>query len=255
MKPFFNQPPHIFFLKLLFTHFLLLFSVFLSAQTQKNIDKQSILWTRYYNQLTINNNWSIHSELDNRIFLKPVVENLFVCRVQGRYKFNSNFETGAGIAYFSVFTQNPDQDFNFEIPEFRMQQDVIYKVNFNKLILNQRIQVEERFIHNATKTGLVEGTTFSWRFRYRLQAEYPFWEEKNQYLKGIVYDEILLNAGKNIVYNTFDQNRIYAALQYGINKKVAVEVGYLKSFQQRPSGIDYFDRDIIRVSFFHKLHL
>ena len=134
------------------------------------------------------------------------------------------------------------------------EQDVTYKFNLKKITLNQRLQVEERFIHNASKTELIDGTTFSWRFRYRLQAEYPFWEKEKQYLKAIVYDEIMLNAGKSIIYNTFDQNRIYAAVQYGINKNISVELGYLKSFQQRPSGVDYFNRDTIRLSIFHKMH-
>ena len=174
--------------------------------------------------------------------------------MQGRYKWNSNIETGAGFTYISVYTQNPKQDFDFEIPEYRGQQDVTYKFNLKKITLNQRLQVEERFIHNASKTELIDGTTFSWRFRYRLQAEYSFWEKEKQYLKAIVYDEIMLNAGKSIIYNTFDQNRIYAAVQYGINKNISVELGYLKSFQQRPSGVDYFNRDIIRVSIFHKMH-
>jgi hypothetical protein len=234
---------------------VILTSQILLAQSKKNIDHQSVLWTRYYNQLTLNNNWSIHTEFDNRIFLKPIAENLFVFRIQGRYKWNPNIETGAGFTYFSVYTQDPQQDFDFEIPEYRGQQDVMYKFNLKKITLNQRVQIEERFIHNSSNIELMNGTTFSWRFRYRLQAEYPFWEKEKQYLKAIVYNEIMLNAGKSIIYNTLDQNRIYTALQYGINKKIAVELGYLKSFQQRPSGVDYFNRDIIRFSVFHKVYL
>lgn len=121
--------------------------------------------------------------------------------------------------------------------------------------MNNRFQVEERFFHNANDEGLQPGTTFNWRFRYRLQGEYNFWKKENQYLKAIVHDEIMINAGKNIVNNTFDQNRIYAALQYGVNKNIALELGYLKSFQQRASGVDYFNRDIIRFAFFHKINL
>jgi len=65
----------------------------------------------------------------------------------------------------------------------------------------------------------------------------------------------MFNAGKTIIKNTFDQNRIYAALQYGINKNIALELGYLNSFQRRTNGIDYFNRDIIRFSIFHKIKL
>jgi hypothetical protein len=65
----------------------------------------------------------------------------------------------------------------------------------------------------------------------------------------------MINAGKNVVYNTLDQNRIYASLQYGISSSVAVELGYLNSFQQRASGVDYYDRNIIRFSIYHKLKI
>lgn len=240
-------------------HFLsslcFILSALTSAQTTKKTDQQSLLWTRYYNQLAIDTRWSIHTEFDNRIFLKPFAENLFVFRIQGRHKINSSIEVGSGFTYFSVYTQDPNRNFDFEIPEYRAQQDITYKKSYNKVTLNQRFQVEERFIHNASRTELLDGTTFSWRFRYRLQAEYPLWEKENHYLKAIVYDEIMVNAGRSIIYNTFDQNRIYAALQCGINKSIAIELGYLKSFQQRPTGVDYFDRDIVRLSIFHKLHL
>ena len=74
-------------------------------------------------------------------------------------------------------------------------------------------------------------------------------------MKAVINDEIMFNAGKNIIYNTFDQNRIYSALQVGFNDNLAIELGYLKSFQQRVNGIDYFNRNIIRLSIFHKINL
>jgi hypothetical protein len=239
--------------------YFLLFTIIASktviAQTEKNVDHQSILWTRYNNQLTLNNKWSLHSEFDNRLFLKPVEENLYVIRVQGRYKINDHLETGAGFAYFSVATQNPEVTFDFKIPEYRGQQDITWKQNIGKITLNQRFQLEERFIHNANKEELLSGTTFSWRFRYRIQGDYTLCKKENRFLKAIVSDEIMFNAGKKIIRNTFDQNRIYAALQYGISPSLAIELGYLNSFQQRASGVDYFNRDIIRFSIFHKLRV
>lgn len=233
----------------------LFFVLFSQAQTEKKIDNQSILWSRYYNLLTLNEKWSLHSEFDNRLFLKPVTENLFVIRSQVRYKATNTIELGGGIGYFPVATQDPENTTDFMIPEFRGQQDVVWKNTIGKIQLSQRFQIDERFIRNASKTGLLPRTTFNWRFRFRIQAEYDIWKKDNRYLKTIVYEEILLNAGKSIVKNTFDQNRVYAALQYGFNKKIAVELGYLNSFQQRASGVDYYDRDIIRLSIFHKLQL
>ncbi|REG98658.1 DUF2490 domain-containing protein [Flavobacterium aquicola] len=226
------------------------------AQTEKNVDQQSLLWTRYFNQLTINNSWSIHTEFDNRIFINPAEQNLYLIRIQGRYKINNNIEVGAGYSYFSVATQDPDITNDFRTPEHRVQQDISWKQDLSSsMLLHQRFQVEERFIHNANKEELLSGYTFNWRFRYRLQGEFTCWKKENQYLKAIVFDELMINAGEKIVKNTFDQNRIYGAAQYGINKNIALELGYLKSFQQRASGVDYYDRDIIRFTFYHKINL
>lgn len=235
--------------------FIFLISIYATnAQTRKNIDHQSILWTRYYNQLILNHTWSIHTEFDNRVFLKPFEQNLYVFRIQGRYKINEKLEAGIGYTYFSVSTQVPEQTFNFEIPENRGQQDITWKEKVKGITINQRFQVEERFIRNSNNKELIDGTTFFWRFRYRIQGDFILWKKKNQFLKTIIFDEVMFNAGKNIVYNTFDQNRIYAALHYNINQSLALELGYLKSFQQRINGIDYFNRDIIRLSIFHKIN-
>lgn len=235
--------------------FFILARTVITAQTQKNIDHQNLLWTRYYNQVEINPKWSIHSEFDNRVFLDSIVQNLFVIRVQGRHKISEQVELGAGIVYFSVATQVPEVNLGFNIPEYRLQQDLTWKKNWSKIVINQRFQIEERFFQNADRQGLTTGTTFFWRFRYRLQGEYTFWRKEKRYLKAIVYDEIMINAGKNTVYNSFDQNRVYVGLQYGISSDVAVELGYMNSFQQRATGIEYFDRNIIRLSIYHQLRI
>jgi len=153
------------------------------AQTEKNVDHQSLLWTRYYNQLELNAKWSIHSEFDNRVFVNPIVQNLFVARVQGRYKISEQVELGSGFAYFSVATQNPDIDSGFNKPEYRIQQDATLKQNLGKTNLNQRFQIEERFFQHFDKEGLTSGTAFFWRFRYRIQEIIPFGKRKNNILK------------------------------------------------------------------------
>ena len=243
------------FMKIIKTFFSLLICIISQAQTQKNIDHQSIIWTRYYNQLSLNNKWSLGFEFDNRLFLKPVTENLYVARIQGRYKISDQLETGIGFAHFSVATQEPEINYSFNIPEYRTQQDITWKQVVDKVTFNLRFQLEERFIQNANKQELLSGTTFSWRFRYRIQGDYTFWKKENYFLKAILSDELMINFGKKIIKNKFDQNRIYAAIQYGLNKNIALELGYLNSFQQRTNGIDYFNRDIVRFSIFHKLRL
>lgn len=40
-----------------------------SFAQQKEVIPQSLYWTRYYNQLSINLQWTWHNEVDNRHFL------------------------------------------------------------------------------------------------------------------------------------------------------------------------------------------
>ncbi|WP_366185083.1 DUF2490 domain-containing protein [Flavobacterium ovatum] len=234
---------------------LFLLGLFANAQTEKNVDHQSLLWTRYNNQLELNEKWSIQTDLDNRIFTKPVEQNLFLARVQLRQKWNDKIEWGIGGVYSQVATQDPEVIKPFHGEEYRGQQDITLKQRLGKINLSHRYQVEERWIRNASQYRLEGGTSFYLRLRYKFQAEYAILKKEKQYLKGIVYDEILINGGNKIIKNTFDQNRIYAALQYGLSPAVALELGYLNSYQEKSNGVDYYNRDIIRFSFFHKLKI
>ena len=241
------------FFKILFL--LLLIGPVLIAQNEKVIIHQSMLWTRYYNILNLNEKWSIHSEIENRIFLDPIQESSVDVRFQGRYKLNQYIEMGAGLAYFISPIQIPDTNDTFNVGDYRLQQDIILKQNIGTYSISNRLQLDERWIENSDKKGLTSGTYLNLRLRYRLQVDHVFWEKEAKYFKGIINDEIMFNIDHNAVYNTFDQNRIYIAGQMGFNKSLSLEVGYMKAFQQRPNGYEYLDRDIIRITLFQKLNL
>ncbi|CAM3399346.1 DUF2490 domain-containing protein [Pontibacter korlensis] len=78
---------------------------------------------------------------------------------------------------------------------------------------------------------------------------------RQQPLKIRASDEIIFNAGKRITNNRFDQNRIYVGLNYPVHKSIILEAGYLKWFQQRASGNQFYSRDIVRVVITHKINL
>lgn len=228
-------------------------SSFLSAQNQKKTDQQTLTWIRYYNIFPLTEKWALHSEFDNRSFVNPIHQNLFVVRVQGRFRASKIIDLGGGFAYFNVNTQDPNIDPDFSIPEYRIQQDITFINDIAKITFHNRFQLEERFTQKASKIDLLDGYTFAYRFRYRLQSTFDLWKKEKQSLKGTISDEIMFNFGKDNKRNTFDQNRIYAALRYHINPNIGLELGYLKSFQRRANGVDFYDRDIIRFTFYHRI--
>ena len=239
-------------LKFIFT--LLFTSQLITGQNQRNIDQQTLTWIRYYNILPLSEKWALHSEFDNRSFVNPVHENLFVIRSQAHFRANKMVELGAGFAFFSVNTQNPNVDPDYSVPEYRGQQDVTLISDIAKITFHNRFQLEERFIQKANKTELTEELSYAFRFRYRLQSQFTIWEKEKRSVKGTISDEILFNFGKDNRRNTFDQNRFYVALRYHFNPNIGVELGYLKNFQRRASGLDFYDRDIIRFTVHHRIN-
>jgi len=233
---------------------IILVCQFINGQNQKNIDQQTLTWIRYYNIFPLSEKWAIHSEFDNRSFVNPVHENLFVIRSQARYRANKIMDFGAGFAYFHVNTQSEKVDPDFSVPEYRAQQDLTFINDIAKITFHNRFQIEERFIQKADKTGLLNEFSFAFRFRYRLQSMFTIWEKEKRSVKGTISDEILFNQGKDNRNNTFDQNRFYVALRYHFNPNIGLELGYLKNFQRRSSGVDFYDRDIIRFTVYHRIN-
>jgi hypothetical protein len=95
------------------------------------------------------------------------------------------------------------------------------------------------------------------RFRYQFGLDILLNKPKEEKhaLKLKIMEEVMINFGKKIKYNALDQNRISVLLVYAPIKAVAIEVGYVNWFQQRPSGANYFNRNILRVGLVHHIHL
>jgi hypothetical protein len=229
-------------------------SPILSAQNIKKTDQQTLTWIRYYNIFPLSKKWALHSEFDNRSFVNPIHENLFVIRSQARYRASKIMDFGGGFAYFNVNTQNPNVDPDYSVPEYRAQQDLTFINDIAKITFHNRFQIEERFIQKTDKNELLNEFSFAYRFRYRLQSSFTIWEKEQRSIKGTISDEVMLNYGKDNRKNTFDQNRLYIALRYHFTPNLGLELGYLKNFQRRSSGIDFYDRDIIRFTVYHRIN-
>ncbi|MCX6199460.1 MAG: DUF2490 domain-containing protein [Bacteroidetes bacterium] len=224
-----------------------------AAVTMQQVTIQALTWTRLNNTLQIDSHWSIYTEADNRIFDSPAKESQAVLRLMVRYGFKSGITIGAGYASFFNFPNNPKSKSSLMIPELRPAVDVTFQQSFKRVTVYHRNVFENRFTHNASSAELKSGYTFTFRYRYRLQAEFLLWKKNYSKLKFILSDELMFQMGKTIVYNVFDQNRIYAALGYEPLKWLGFEAGYLHIFQQRSSGVDFYSRHVFRFSIHTKI--
>ena len=81
----------------------------------------------------------------------------------------------------------------------------------------QRVRLEERYrraILNDSTLG--NDYNFNWRFRYNILYEMPLTKKTSFFRKlwFVANEEVLINFGKEIVHNYFDQNRFFIGLKY-----------------------------------------
>jgi hypothetical protein len=67
----------------------------------------------------------------------------------------------------------------------------------------------------------------------------------------VVADEILIHFGKEVVYNTFDQNRFFIGIKQNVSPKLSFDFGYMNVYQQKYSGYQYDSNHTLRLFFYY----
>jgi hypothetical protein len=115
-------------------------------------------------------------------------------------------------------------------PEHRIWQQYLTTQTLGKAKLAHRYRLEQRMIGSAA-TGKFENGRYENRFRYMAKFTRPISGGEHPFFIAL-YDEILVNFGKDVAYNIFDQNRLYGAVGYTISKNLKLEIGYLNQLVQ-----------------------
>lgn len=226
---------------------------------QKSVLQQQQLWYAYYNTLVFNKHWQLLTDVQERHFINPTQQHQFLMRSHLQYRTPNGWGIGAGGALFIVGNPLPGGEINLMVPELRPHVEFNHKTNSGSWGISHRYRFEARFFHNTAVNELTEGYTFgNFRVRYRLGVELPVSVvlPAAKLFKFKFANEIHFNFGKNITYNTFDQNRINLGLAYDLLPDVlTLETGYLNWFQQRTLGDAYFMRHILYLSVQQKINL
>jgi len=193
------------------TIFLLLCTIALHAQKSNTGN-----WFIYFGNQKINKKWNWHNEVQYRNFNFMGDLSQLLVRTGIGYNLtenNNNILLGYGFINSQKYLSNSNEKVGTN--EHRVYQQFITRQSFNKVFLQHRYRIEERFLPND----------FQMRFRYFLGINIPINKprlEKNAYYFS-AYNEIFINAQQNI----FDRNRLYGAIGYIFNKNIKMEAGYM----------------------------
>ncbi len=228
------------------------YSARLFAQAaQKDITRNTHTWISINSNLFISRQWFIMADIhlrENNFF----ASNSFLFgRIGMGYQFNSALSVAAG--YGNLLAAPALAGGNTRADEHRIFQQIQLSAGYKKIKILQRLRNEQRWqpiVLNDQNTGKKK---FSNRVRYLLNLSIPIF--KNPRLPQLVIaDEILLQFGKEIVYNTFDQNRLFIGIKQKISNSLGFDAGYMHVFQQKSNGNSYNQNDTYRLFFYYNLH-
>lgn len=193
----------------------------------------------------------VHYRLTDNFIERPFQ---FIVRPALNFYIKDNVRLQTGYAYVAHF---PAEGFETTRPEHRGWQQIWWSQKYSGFTTLQWLRLEERFNRKIANDELQPGYNFNYRLRYNFSFFIP--------LKGVeikpkttfiaLIDEVFLNFGERIVYNTFDQNRFFIGLGYQITPQMNVQGGYMNIFQQEASGNSYWSTNAIRLFLFHNLDL
>ncbi|MBW4888848.1 DUF2490 domain-containing protein [Mucilaginibacter sp. HMF5004] len=187
-------------------------------------------WIVYNGQHLITDKFGLHAEIQVRrnnglsnwqqLLLRP---GLF-------YKVNKNVLATAGYCFVETYPYGDIPSAKTAFPEHRIWEQVQLTQQTGSVDITNRFRLEQRFIGDAS-AGTFTNVRYENRARYMFKANIPLGKASPFYLP--VYDEIFIAFGKNVKYNTFDQNRLGLGLGYNVGKKTKLEVGYMYQYVQQ----------------------
>jgi hypothetical protein len=238
-------------------YFIIIFSLILindsvAQNASPVVVKDNMLWLGYFSMIKFNERWSLNSDAQFRTRNEVKNNSQALIRVGLSYKLNEKVDVTLGLAHFRFFITNDKTR-----GEWRPWQEVKILDQIGKVKLSHRFRVEQRFNELVKNREAVNEYQFNLRFRYRFDLRFPLIKEKEKgsNLYYILGNELMINAGNTIVYNYFDQNRLYTGINYEINKKIALQLQYMHLWQQASDGLSLNSNNIVRFNIYHTISI
>lgn len=224
-------------------------SAWLQAQ-QKNIVHNTHTWVSINSNLYFHPRWFVMADVhlrENDFFASG---SFLFGRLGLGYQLNKHLSVAAGYGYLELYPQQPGAQTG--TGEDRIYQQVQLSSKQGTIQLLQRLRLEQRWRQVVLNDRFTGDHQFSQRVRYLLSVTIPV--SRNPHFPQLVLaDECMLQFGKEIISNTFDQNRLFLGIRQGISQSLSFDAGYMRVFQQTATPGKYNLNDTFRLFFYYTL--
>lgn len=202
-------------------------------------------WFSVNTTARIADKWSITADVHQRRnnFLSDA--SFHLVRAGITYHINEQLSVNAGYAHLWLALNYHDY-----ANENRIYQQLQLSTKKGRLSILQRLRNEQRWQQRTLNGQKQDGYKFSDRVRYLLNLNISL--SKDHRIPSLVLaDELCVQFGKEIVFNTFDQNRIFIGIKQSITKHLSFDTGYMLVNQQKASGSAYDENHTYRLFFYY----
>lgn len=203
------------------------------AQSSRINESNFTGWGTINLDWNLNKKWGIHLDLNQRRvnLSERIYQHLY--RTGMNYKPNDKlyFRAGYVMARTSPFGDHQLASVHQTSTEHRSYEMVTFSEKSGNLETSHRLGFEQRWNSRFSSPALTSHDSWSYtnRARYRLRFDYSFKKNSNQpaYPYVFIYDEVMLNFGKQVTDNVFDQNRTGFFTGYTFSKITKLEFGFM----------------------------
>jgi hypothetical protein len=221
---------------------------FAQAATEKQINRQYQFWTSINSTIRFSERWGMIADFHIRRNNFMADPSFYFIRGAANYWIKDNITTALGYGHMWLAPTTPG--WHTFANENRVYQQFQVNTKRRKSSFLQRVRNEQRWQQKIVDDKRTSDYKFTNRVRYLFSYNYTIF--KNKYLPSLsVADEIMVQFGKEVVYNTFEQNRIFLGIKQNINAKLNFDFGYMMVYQQKSSGYQYDLNHTMRLFFYY----
>ena len=221
-----------------------------SGSANKQVTSFTQSWVSFNSTLRFSNHWGMVADVHMRrddLISDPY---FYFLRTGVSYWISGKYPVILGVGHLWQAPLDGDSTWSDENRIYQ-QWSAVQKQGF--VSVQHRIRLEQRWKDPIVNDEIVGDKRFSVRLRYL--ASFDFRVLPNpKYPSLVLSDEVLVQFGKYITYNTFDQNRLFIGLKEQVSRKLSFDAGYMNIWQQKSSGNQYTMSHVIRLFLYYNLN-
>lgn len=209
-------------------------------------------WAASFNTIKVSDRFSVHFDGQFRSSSKIKHLQTLLLRPGVNMRLRKNMLASAGYGF--IGGRRTASGVTGHLAEHRFWQQFILSHAAGKLGTSHRFRLEQRLVPVAGVENnelVATRRIYANRFRYFIRNILPLQKEQS-FSEGIflaLQNEVFLNFGNTDGVNggTFDQNRLYLATGYRLNRSMDLEIGYMNQYVQGRSG-SFTNNHILQVA-------